>query len=77
MEASQCAEDGISEIVNIDLDIVVGLLVLALEDAEVATELVEGAELVEQLECHALAGGAALHRHLAERRRLVASEAED
>jgi hypothetical protein len=41
MEASQCAENGISEIVNIVLD-VVGLLLLALEDAEVAAEVDQG-----------------------------------
>ncbi len=50
MEASQCAENCISHIVNIDLDRGVGLLVLGVEEAEVATEIDQGGALVVQLE---------------------------
>jgi hypothetical protein len=53
MEASQCAENGGSELFISDLDRGVGLLVLGVEEAEVAAELVEGAELFVQLELHA------------------------
>jgi hypothetical protein len=50
MEASQCAENGSSEIVNIDLDGGVGLLVLGVKETEVATEIDQGGTLVVQLE---------------------------
>ena len=50
MEASQCAENCISDIVDIDLDRGVGLLVLGVEEPEVATEIDQGGELVVELE---------------------------
>jgi hypothetical protein len=49
-EAIQCAENGGSELFNSDLDRGVGLLVLGVEEAEMATELVECAEFVVELE---------------------------
>jgi hypothetical protein len=82
MEASQCAENGSSEIVNIDLDGGVGLLVLGVKETEVATEIDQGGTLVVQLEFDApdrarrLAAVVEeiLERHFAERRRLVSSQ---
>ena len=71
MEASQCAENCISHIVNIDLDRGVGLLVLGVEEPEVATEIDQGGELVVELEFDALAAADVLDRHFAQRRRLV------
>jgi hypothetical protein len=46
MEASQCAENDGSELFISDLDRGVGLLVLGVEHAEVATEIDQGGLLV-------------------------------
>jgi hypothetical protein len=63
MEASQCAENGLPEIVNIDRDLDVVLLLLFAEDAEVASQVDQGGALVVQLECDALASGDVCDRH--------------
>ena len=57
MEASQALENGISDIRNINLDRVV-VLVLRLEEAEVAPQIDQGGALVVQLECRRAPGPA-------------------
>jgi hypothetical protein len=81
-EASQCAENGVLDIGEVDLDLDVMLVLVGDEEAEVAAELVEGAEFVVEFEFDPLYLAGILARslrvsvdgHLGERGGLVARQ---